>query len=92
MTLPTPWRLTDHACAACFGRILARPEANETMYRCTNCGAERISTRPETLCACGITLRTGKNAGLRCVRNPAPTPECPSEIIVEEQPGDRRKP
>lgn len=78
------WRLTAHCCRVCFARILARPDAGETLYRCSNCGLEARSTRPETLCACGITLRGGRNAGLRCVPNPAPTPECPSLIVVEE--------
>jgi hypothetical protein len=84
------WRMTRHACAVCFGRILARPHAGETLYRCSNCGLERVSTRPETLCACGITLKTGRNAGLRCLVNQQRTPECPSEIVVEEISGPQR--
>ena len=79
-------------CRVCFGRILSRPDGGDTVYRCSNCGAERTSTRPETLCACGITLRTGKNAGLRCVVSTERSPELPSEIIVEEQPQERKPP
>lgn len=89
MSAETPsWRLAPHVCAVCFGRILARPDpdASEhgTLYRCSNCGAEKRSTRPESLCACGITLRTGRNAGIRCIPNPSRTPECPAEIVAEE--------
>lgn len=88
---PPSWRLVPHCCHACFGRLVSRPgRGGATYYRCSNCGLERESTRPETLCACGITLRTGRNAGLRCIRNPAPTPECPSEIVVEEVAGPQR--
>jgi hypothetical protein len=32
-----------------------------------------------------VKLRTGKNAGLRCVRNPDIRPEAPAEIIVVHQ-------
>lgn len=82
---PIEWRLLDHCCSVCFGRLLSRPGRDgATWYQCSNCGLSRESTRPETLCACGITLKTGKNAGLRCVKQANPTPECPSEVIVEE--------
>jgi hypothetical protein len=86
------WRLVPHCCRNCFGRILSRPHAGETLYRCSNCGMEKLSTRPESICACGTALRTGKNAGLRCVPNPEPRPECPSEYVVEEASGGAKMP
>jgi hypothetical protein len=33
------WRLTDHCCAYCAGRILAAVD-NEQHVRCADCGAE----------------------------------------------------
>jgi hypothetical protein len=86
------WRITDHACRQCFGRVLSRATADATVYRCSNCGLQLTSTRPESICACGTTLRTGKNAGLRCLVNTSPTPECPAEIIVEEVAGPPKRP
>lgn len=80
------WALTDHACAACFGRVLSRPagDKGETrIYRCANCGAEARGHDPHVLCACGMKMKGGKLFGLRCLVNPDRTPEVPSEVIVE---------
>lgn len=72
------WRITDHVCRVCFGRVLVWPQGTEA--RCADCGATAQSVR--ALCACGATLRTGGNAGLRCERNPDQRPECPAEIVI----------
>ena len=70
------WKLIDHVCQHCLGRVLH----DGSEYRCSNCGttAERLTE----LCACGATLKNGKNAGLRCSRNHHQTPDCPGEIVV----------
>lgn len=34
------WRLTDHVCRVCFGRVLERDGAPGHIYRCANCGTE----------------------------------------------------
>jgi len=52
--------------------------------RCSECGLHAEGGHRK-LCACGVKLRTGKNAGLRCVRNPDIRPEAPAEIIVVHQ-------
>jgi hypothetical protein len=76
------WELTDHVCRICLGRVLRRyDDERGWVNRCADCGEERLGAI-SSLCVCGATLRTGKSAGLRCVRH-HPTPECPSEIIIE---------
>lgn len=79
------WALTDHACRACFGRIIVRETFDgRRIYRCTNCGAEREGRTEAALCCCGIRLKTGVDAGIRCQPNPDPTPEFPSEIVAAQ--------
>jgi len=79
------WTLTDHVCRACFGRIVARETFDRRhVYRCTNCGAEREGRTESVLCCCGIRLKSGVDAGIRCQRNPEPTPEFPSEIVAAQ--------
>lgn len=70
------WKITDHLCSQCLGRVLAGP--NE--YRCSNCGQHNETL--SAVCCCGATLKNGKNAGLRCTRNHHQTPDCPGEIVV----------
>lgn len=80
------WELTDHVCRACFGRIVLSADAGPgRRYRCTNCGLEAIGRDPACVCACGLRLKNGKDAGLRCERNGAPTPEFPSEVVACQQ-------
>lgn len=74
------WNLTDHVCHRCFGRLLIRQTAGGTLVRCANCGAERIGS-PTDLCCCGLKVRN-QDAGLRCQRNPRPSPEQPAELAV----------
>ena len=77
------WRLTDHACASCFGRVLVSSRG-AVIYRCANCGSEepgRQGMEHPPICACG--MKAGGSAGFRCVVN-EPTPACPSEIVVRE--------
>lgn len=79
------WLLTDHVCRACFGRVLASASDDGAQrFRCSNCGLEAEGRKPEVLCACGLRLKNGRDAGIRCQRNEAPTPEFPSEIVAAE--------
>lgn len=87
------WELTDHACRVCFGRVLkgdvpadyVGPDADHVhRYRCSNCGAEAISRLVSSVCACGIRLKSGRDAGIRCERNLEPTPEFPSLIVAAQ--------
>lgn len=77
------WTLTPHVCRACFGRVVMRVTDDfKRVYRCSNCGIERDGQNEKTICCCGIKLRHGRDVMMRCQPNPAPTPECPSEIIA----------
>lgn len=81
-TEPVTWRLTDHACRVCFGRVLERRTSDgRRLVRCANCGTE-VEGRVENLCCCGLKTKAGRLAGMKCVRNDAPTPEQPSEVMV----------
>ncbi|BBL75446.1 hypothetical protein [Methylomagnum ishizawai] len=76
------WFLVEHACRICSGRLLWRPGPNGGgQARCAECGAKAVG-EPRNLCWCGAKTATGKNAGLRCVRNPERTPQNPNEVIV----------
>lgn len=79
------WGLTDHACRCCFGRILVRETFDRRkVYRCSNCGLEREGRTESAICCCGIKLKTGSDAGIRCQHNPEKSPEFPSEIVAAE--------
>jgi len=77
--------LTDHVCLACFGRVLeSAPLGTPRVFRCADCGIEapaKGSTPP--ICACNARLGS-RDAGIRCVANPRPRPELPSEILARE--------
>jgi hypothetical protein len=77
-----PVIFTDHACRLCFGRIItiAHPDKPQEQM-CYECG-EKVVGRVQDLCCCGVKLRNGKNAGLRCEPNPNVTPEVPALIVV----------
>jgi hypothetical protein len=70
------WKLTDHVCRACFGRVLA----SETGARCADCGL--AGRQVDQVCACGVRLHSKALAGLRCLPNPSISIDCPSEIVV----------
>lgn len=90
------WRLEPHVCRACFSRLVSRPDAGGRRYHCTNCGLEALGAGPEVLCSCGLKIRrplkgagsghTLVDAGVRCMANPAPTPEFPSLFVAGEPP------
>lgn len=80
------WRLTDHVCRVCFGRVLERTQTTAAgtihIVRCANCGTELRQVPVKALCCCGLKTSAGKDAGLRCRRNEAPSPEQPAELAV----------
>jgi len=51
-------------------------------YRCSNCGVEAPGTRESAVCCCGIKLKTGVDAGIRCQLNTERSPEWPSEVVA----------
>ena len=76
------WRLTAHVCARCLGRVLITDNDDGThTVRCSNCGFEAEGDH-RSICACGLKLKSGRSAGLRCEKNATPTAEIPSEIVA----------
>jgi hypothetical protein len=90
------WALEPHICRACFGRLVSRPAdaPGWRRYQCTNCGLEASAQAAAEVCCCGTKLRkatpSGRSgaalidAGIRCMSNPAPTPDFPSVIVAGE--------
>lgn len=77
------WALTEHCCRVCFSRVLVRETFDRRkIYRCAGCGVEKEGRSPAAICSCGIKLKTGVDAGIRCQINQAPTPEFPAEITA----------
>ena len=79
------WAITDHCCRVCFSRVLTRETFdNKRVYRCAGCGVE-VEGRAETaICCCGIRLKTGIDAGIRCQVSESPTPEFPAQITAAQ--------
>jgi len=79
------WALTDHCCRACFGRVLVRETFDRRrVYRCACCGVEQEGRSETVICSCGMKLKTGVDAGIRCMVADAPTPEFPAEVIAAQ--------
>lgn len=80
---PFSWQLTDHCCRICFSRVVVRKsDDGEKVWRCTGCGTEKKGAKASTICACGMKLKTGADAGVRCVVNTDKRPEFPAEITA----------
>lgn len=81
------WVITAHVCRCCFGRVLMREAFDrKKTFRCSNCGIEAEGRTEAAICSCGIKLKTGVDAGIRCGPNPDKTPEFPSEIVASQAP------
>lgn len=85
------WAVTDHVCLNCFGRVLERCDAkfgvfaSGRVFRCSNCGVEAVGAQRGAPPICACRAKLGKrDAGIRCVANPRPRPELPSEFIAKE--------
>lgn len=80
------WRLTDHACRYCLGRVLQR---RGQMVRCAECG--KAEDGPvEALCACGADCGDLGYA-FECYKNPHVSKEIPHEVMVRERPIEKRE-
>lgn len=83
---PVTWRLTDHVCRVCFGRVLERfDEDGQRIVRCANCGTE-VGGKVKNLCCCGLKTPKGRDAGLRCGKNENRSPDQPAEVAVYWEP------
>ncbi len=87
------WVLTPHICRVCFGRVLMREAFDHRKtYRCSNCGTEASGHHETAVCCCGIKLKTGVDAGIRCAPNENRTPEWPAEITASQAMAPGSKP
>lgn len=77
------WKLTDHACRRCLGRVLMRETPSGKEVRCAECGFSSHG-EPEDICCCGITLEDGVRP-YECVKNDCVTEALPQEVIVREK-------
>jgi hypothetical protein len=76
------YRLTDHVCRECLARIVERMDGPEAgTYRCSMCGVT-TSAEVESICACGLHLKTGPDMRFRCVHNHKRSQQFPYELAV----------
>jgi hypothetical protein len=76
------WRLTDHVCRYCLGRMLTGVQPDGVVVsRCADCGVTREGD-VVNVCCCGAALPTGRHAGLRCAPNPNQKASSPFEFGV----------
>lgn len=71
------WRLSDHACRHCHGRLLASVDTGAfgpALYRCAQCGCHVDGSElgVHALCSCGLLV--GKKRVLQCIVLPEPRP------------------
>lgn len=86
------WEFTEHACRVCFGRIMVREAFDRRKtYRCSVCETQADGHTEAAVCCCGIKLKTGVDAGIRCQRAEAPTPEFPARITARQYEVSLRK-
>jgi hypothetical protein len=67
--LDTAWRLTEHACGYCGGRILSAVD-DESHVRCSCCDAED-GDGPHSFCYCGADMGDAPME-FGCILNPDP--------------------
>jgi hypothetical protein len=76
------WKIEDHACRECLGRVLSRRgDDGEAIVRCACCGAQGVG-EPAAICACGISA--GRYASLRCTKLERLISGIDSEVVVSE--------
>lgn len=78
------WKLTDHLCRVCFGRVLVRTTTSGMkVYLCSNCETEAEGVSSKVLCACGLQIGK-KDAGIRCHINTSIKPEDPGIVVASQ--------
>jgi hypothetical protein len=89
MSILDLYRIEPHVCVSCMGRVLSRalPDlggapTTTRLYRCAECGIERVGHDSAIMCACGFKVNGRATIGLRCEPNPGKSPEFPAEIIA----------
>lgn len=74
------WEITDHVCRNCLGRVLTGTRDGVKVSCCAECGLESKGG-PKSICCCGVKAKDGRNAGFRCIKNPAKRLGFDAEII-----------
>lgn len=54
------------------------------LYRCAECGIEKVGHSSAIICACGFKVKGRTNLGLKCEPNTGKSPEFPAEIIARQ--------
>lgn len=94
MTTATPglWRLVDHVCRECLGRLAERMDGKDKgTFECTNCGTTHAGDI-KGMCGCGLTVsKTERDMGFRCVVNPKRGPAFPAVIVLKRLPPSKRE-
>lgn len=67
------WKLTNHLCRKCSGRVLVNVGGGPTgggnpMWMCADCEAASAQPDSSCICWCGATNRGGRPMGFVCVR------------------------
>jgi len=91
MSMLDSYRIEPHVCVSCMGRVLSRalPDLDggaptTRLYRCAECGIERVGQAPTIICACGFKVSGRATIGLRCEPDPGKSSEFPAEIIARQ--------
>lgn len=74
------WDVSDHACRICLGRVLTGTRDGIKVSRCAECGRE-AEGGSKSICCCGVRAKGGRDAGFRCIKNPARRSGFDAEII-----------
>lgn len=67
------WRLEDHLCRKCGGRILRCVSGGgvtgggNPIFKCADCGCSAADMGPERLCWCGFSHRLSNETPYQCV-------------------------
>ncbi len=78
------WRMTDHACRHCGGRILRKRTERGAVYCCAGCEVQSVGDH-RVICACGVRVAAGPNRGMspfRCVVVAERRPDHPARIGI----------
>jgi hypothetical protein len=79
------WEFTEHISRCCFARVMVREAFDrKRTYRCSCCDLEAQGHSEAAICCCGIKLKTGVDAGIRCEQNPDKSPEFPASITATQ--------
>ena len=65
------WRLEDHLCQKCLGRLLSGKKMGVIFVKCSNCGEVTKGKIVTDICICAAKTPSGKDAGIKCQKTTA---------------------